>query len=301
MLEELPWDVIRDSMSAYAHDSVGRFHNTASVLTAAKHTSPAAKAELDELQAQAIKIGKGIGQVHFDYGEFRRSTDRPLDFEAKMAEYRRRIQETSEGVPSLIERLNALRREKAGQLTPEATKHIDSALDELEMFRRQFPPEQLGTKIKVRMGKHDFDAFMKRFLAQDFVDRDGNPVTVVRRGKRIGELSFDTDLTSRALYNLVTDAYNHTPGRPLYVTYGRKDGHVYTNVTNEGPKLNPAELAKIGRERFTRAWHDPKRGYGKISARLLMEAQGGTFRARNSGIGPMLSLSLPHAKPHRRA
>lgn len=72
-------------------------------------------------------------------------------------------------------------------------------------------------------------------------------------------------------------------------------------MTNEGKPLTAEEISKIGRVRFTRAWHDPKRGYGKISTRVLTEAQGGRFFAANSKIGPRLVMEFPQKGQVKRA
>ncbi len=139
----------------------------------------------------------------------------------------------------------------------------------------------------------DIHQFLRQFSSGNYVDRDGNPVRIVYRGKSSGTVKFDPLLIREALYNLVTDAINYTPGRPLYVSLGKSGGMIRIGVTSEGRKLTADEIKKIGRMRFTSAPQDPKRGWGKIAARRFLLMHDGELEVGNSRIGPKLTALLP--------
>jgi len=301
MPEELPWELTRDSISSFVHDSASPIHNAASQLTIVKNA--AGDEGLQSLMDELIRQGKAVSKTHDQHRGFRRSEERPKYAKQWLVHYQREIGAHNRAIYDITRRAKAFREGHKASLGKDAMRPLDISISELERYRQQFPAAQLGKQVIARMRPDDLHSFLSRFTQRDFVDRDGSPVKVIFRGKNVGQVNYDPDLMLRSVYNLVTDAYNHTPGRPIYVTMAQRDGHVEVNVTNEGPSLKPEEIAKIGYKRFTRAMHDPKRGYGKISTRLLTEAQGGTFAARNSKIGPMLSIRIPHEPKvahHRR-
>ncbi|MCX6798921.1 MAG: ATP-binding protein [Candidatus Diapherotrites archaeon] len=291
MPEELPWELMRDSLSSFAHDSVAQFQVFTDRLYLVKHYSqnPAVEA----LNKQAVAVGRSLGAVHWQFSDFRRADNAPANLKEILVQYKRALSRRYEKMPALIARLKAFKRENRNKLNADALFYLDDVIARMQNHSKLFPLSRLGTRVDVHVQPLNIRSFLKRFAGERFVNRDGKPVQVIFRGKDLGSVNFDRSLLYRGLYNLVTDALNHSPGRPIFVTLSRKNGHAAINVTNQGPKLMPEEIVKIGRVRFTRAWHDPKRGYGKISTRLLTEAQGGSFRAGNSRIGPMLSIRLP--------
>jgi len=162
--------------------------------------------------------------------------------------------------------------------------------------KQQFSSSKLGLPIAASVNslrEENLLEFFGKWSRQQFKDRDGAPVRVIFRGKPVPGIKVDLSLLQRTIYNIMTDAINHTLGRPVYITLRRKKGRVFISVTNEGKKLTRDEMKKIGRERYSRRMDDPRRGYGKIMVRLAAEALGGKFHVGNSQIGPLLEVSFP--------
>ena len=297
--EELPWELRRGSLSSFAHDSLNVIHfGLGNIETAARISK---NSELEQLVNDAFVVGYSIRDVHGLYWQFRKGDEQPKDFDKILAQHKRLLRARNQKFNEIVAKIRALRRRNQKQFSGKALDALDRGLSLCEDYNKKFPLEQMGKRIRVLDAQpRNIYRLLKTFSKENFVDRDGNPVKVVLRGRDVGKVNFDSFLMWRSLSNLVTDALNHSPGRPIFVTLNARNGHAVINVTNEGQKLRPEEIAKIGRVRFTRAWHDPKRGYGKISTRLLTEAQGGTFTAGNSRIGPMLSIAMPRVKRARR-
>ncbi|MDD4984002.1 MAG: ATP-binding protein [Candidatus ainarchaeum sp.] len=181
------------------------------------------------------------------------------------------------------------------------SKTLEQDIDEsLELYKSHFSIDKLGLPISAgpySLQEENLYDFFSKWSKREFRDRDGQKVDVIFRGRPVSGLKVDTSLLQRTIYNIMTDAINHTPGRPVYITLGEKDGRIWVSVTNEGRKLNPEEIRKIGRERYSRRMDDPRRGYGKIMVRMATEAMGGQFHVGNSKIGPLLQVSFPSSKP----
>jgi|GEM_PF-2135113 len=297
--EFIPWDIRSGSMSSFAHDAGARIHAAMQKIGLARLYG-AKDPELRHLTDELIRVGRDLGKVHMGYSRFRTSKEAPKDFKRKLSRYRKKVREKHEEINRTIDEIARLGEGKKSKWGPKSSEKFDQGMLLLNEFKEQFPPDQFGRRVVASMMPGNIHKFLKRYTGRDFVDREDNPVEVVYRGKDMGKIDYDPELLGRGVYNLITDAYNHTPGRPVYVTLNQKGRHVEINVTNEGPPLKPEEIEKIGRVRFTRAMHDPKRGYGKISTRLMTEAQGGTFKAGNSRIGPRLTIRLPHQREKKR-
>jgi signal transduction histidine kinase len=299
MAEEIPWEVMRDSISSFVHDSINVLNmvNTRLTRILITYKNP----ELTELKREFRSAIEAVSGTHKLFGERRVDKTPPPKQELAnyLNQYRRLLKKRNQKIHTAARKLNQFYRRNQQQMSPEIKTLLSSVVERLAEYKQTFPAEQIGRRIEVLKVRRDLHRFLKAYLRQDFIDRDGKPVKVIFKGQKTGEMTFDDSLVKRSIYNLVTDALNHTPGRPIYVTLNKVNGHVRINVTNHGPKLKPGEIAKIGKVRFTRAWHDPKRGYGKISTRLLTEAQGGTFKAGNSKIGPMLTITLPRRTRRR--
>ncbi|MBN1940648.1 MAG: sensor histidine kinase [Candidatus Diapherotrites archaeon] len=296
MQEELPWETMQNSMYSFAHDSLNLVHFSLQSIRLAEMMSKSP--ELDALILEAGHAGKAIGEIHKIFGAFRRSEDPPTNLATWIANYRRALKKRNAHLTKVIGKIKAFRRK--AKMNAEVMTKLDKGIGFLTEFQRQYPAKALGRKISAKLEARNLYRDLRDYLSQSFVDREGKPVKVIFKGTNIGDVRFDQALLRRGLFNLVTDALNHSPGRPIYVTLKASNGRATINVTNHGKKLKPSEIAKIGRVRFTRAWHDPRRGYGKISTRILTEAQGGSFHAGNSRIGPMLSIRLQRAKKQRR-
>jgi len=280
-----------------SHDARSLLFSIGIALDAATHMS--GNRDLDNLKKEWYKLVLPVEEAHGLYTKFRNSEKQPRNAEKTLVEYRRLVGRRDKKILPFLAKLKRFKQQNKGKLKPNAMQTVEKAIERIGQYKKEFPANQLGRKINILMGPRDLNKFIKKFSRQELVDREGNSVKVLFRGKDVGLVKFDGKLLRRSLDNLVTDALNHTPGRPIFVTLSKRNGHVAINVTNRGPKLKPSEIAKIGQVRFTRAWHDQKRGYGKISTRLLTEAQGGTFKAGNSKIGPMLTITLPRRTRRR--
>jgi signal transduction histidine kinase len=125
-------------------------------------------------------------------------------------------------------------------------------------------------------------------------DRDeAHDVHVVAQGSAL--VSGDADALGRAVRILLDNAFRH--GRPpVTVTLAKRDGRISLEVRDAGPGLPPASEERIF-ERFYRA--DPARsgegtGLGLSIARAIVEAHGGTIRAKTAdGGGTAVTIELP--------
>jgi two-component system, OmpR family, sensor kinase len=109
----------------------------------------------------------------------------------------------------------------------------------------------------------------------------------------------DPDLLDQALANMVRNAVAHTAeGGRLALSCILRDGMVELSVTDDGPGIPPAELARIF-DRFYRA-RTPRQsdtggaGLGLAISKRLVDLHGGTMRAENvEPHGARFTISLP--------
>ncbi len=111
----------------------------------------------------------------------------------------------------------------------------------------------------------------------------------------------DRDLLQQVLVNLVSNATVHTPtGTSVTVAARRHDGHVVVEVADDGPGIDPDDLARLT-ERFYRADASRTRarggsGLGLSIAEAALDAHGGTLRiASEPGEGTTATLRIPPA------
>jgi two-component system, OmpR family, sensor kinase len=114
-----------------------------------------------------------------------------------------------------------------------------------------------------------------------------------------GTLRADPDRLTQVLRNLVRNAVAHTaPGDSVSVTARARDGELEISVRDTGPGIPADRLEQIF-ERFHRL--DPGRsrdrggtGLGLAIARAIVDAHGGTIRARSEmGQGATIQITLP--------
>lgn len=291
MPEKLPWDLLSRSLSSFVHDHLGEtldaFYGFSDIRPSSENKE--FSRFVSDLSSHLSKLRK----LHDGYRDFRNSEEAPHNFEVTLKQYRGELAPLNEEAALLAKRAAAL------HLKFDRDSHsteFGDALERLVQIPVKFSADQLGEKIKVDLFSENLHSFLSELLQTNFFDRTGTPVEVVYRGKDVGAVQFDRKLLDRSIKNLVNDAINHTPGRPVFVTLYRRSGKAVVTVTNHGKKLSNADIAKIGNVRFTSAMQDPRRGYGKISVRMCTEAQGGRFGVGNSRIGPRLSLHFPLAR-----
>ena len=109
----------------------------------------------------------------------------------------------------------------------------------------------------------------------------------------------DARLLERLAGNLIDNGlrYNHAGGR-VDVRTGEADGKALLRVTNSGPRLDPADVARLVEpfERGGRAGEPGGAGLGLSIVRAIAEAHGGdvVLRARDAG-GLEVEVALPRA------
>ena len=305
MVAEMPWALRRSILSSFVHDSKLPLQRLDLVLELAARQSK--RPEIEPLLKGFRSVARGMGKVHQGFSTFRKREDPPAEAELNetLDRYRRALERGDKKISSLLKELETFHAKNRRKLPANANKSLGTAVGYVKEFLSGFPAKDIGRKIKVNSRAQSILGFMRLFSRGRFVDRRGKQVNVVFRPRDVSALEainvhFDEKLLHRGLYNLVTDAISHSPGRPIQISLTRRNGQVAINVTNHGRKLTPQEIAKIGHVRFTRSRGDPRRGYGKMSTRMLTEAQGGTFRAGNSRIGPKLTVTMPVWKKRKR-
>ncbi len=98
----------------------------------------------------------------------------------------------------------------------------------------------------------------------------------------------------RVLTNLLENAAEWTPvGGAITVGVGAGEGCAETWVLNEGPAIEPDDLAQVFEKFWTR--RRTGSGLGLAICRRAVEAHGGTIWAENTPAGPRFTFTLPLA------
>jgi two-component system sensor histidine kinase KdpD len=108
----------------------------------------------------------------------------------------------------------------------------------------------------------------------------------------------DLRLARTVLGNLINNADRYSsPGQPITITTGEKDGFAFLSVADQGPGIEEGEAAHIF-EKFYRGkhqrFHSEGTGMGLPIARAIVEAHGGTIGVFSQpGQGSVFTFSLP--------
>ena len=114
-------------------------------------------------------------------------------------------------------------------------------------------------------------------------------------------VEFDATLIERVLYNLLENAAKYTPpGTRIAITAEVCAGDLLVSVRDEGPGIPKGQEEAIF-EKFTRGAREsatPGVGLGLAIGRAIVQAHGGTIRARNEPAGgACFEFTLPLGAP----
>ena len=238
----------------------------------------------DELSALADALNAMLGRLEHAYAEQRR-------FVADASHELR--------TPVAIVRGNVelLRR---GKLSPEDTDE-SLGMIESESVRMTRLLDELLSLARLEGGMHTLQPLEVRTILEEGA----------ARAKALGEreitvegptnlwISGDPDLLDQALLNVLRNALAHTAeGGRIALACGADASHVRLTITDDGPGIPEAELARI----FDRFYRTQQRrpggsggaGLGLAIAQRLVDLHGGTMRAENveSG-GARFTIELP--------
>ena len=187
----------------------------------------------------------------------------------KQREYVERIHQAAQQMNRLVEDLRTARRLEEGHLSIRpAAVTLTTFTDDVLSLQRE-PARQRGLTLESR-----------------FVP--GHPVSAV----------FDPDRIAQALGNLVQNAVRATPeGGRVEVVVGREAGRLCFRVSDSGPGIDPATLARLF-ERFAQGRPERSQGHGNGLGLFICQEvaalHGGRVTARNlPGGGAEFCLELP--------
>ena len=114
-------------------------------------------------------------------------------------------------------------------------------------------------------------------------------------------VEMDAVLMERVLANLLENAVKYTPpGTPIEIAARVADGRLEVSVSDEGPGI-PAGQEEAIFEKFVRGVAEsatPGVGLGLAISRAIVEAHGGTIRARKGRArGACFTFTLPLGAP----
>ncbi|MBZ9713869.1 sensor histidine kinase [Deinococcus multiflagellatus] len=146
-----------------------------------------------------------------------------------------------------------------------------------------------------------------RELAADAVDRarELDPLADVDlHAPQAVTVPGDRVLLGQAIWNLTTNAVRHAPGAAVTVAVEAREGGAMVTVTDDGPGVDAATLARLGEAFFrpdaSRSLDTGGHGLGLALARQVAALHGGTLSLRSApGQGFCAQLHLPAAGPAR--
>jgi|GEM_PF-2666560 len=340
-----PWDTLRKIVSTYAHDHTGKLATLRMSVNQLQRVL--SRSEIREFKK--THGGKSPSQYVEEVGgkivplyrkPWRYTSEPPKDYKRKtirlrsqVAKHQREMRRRAKEVLSFACGKAGVRREDlpdVDKLSLDAWQKESERADaenDISFYagslkgamedEKGFDPDRL-VSIKPQLQEIDLHRELRGYSRERHVDRNGRSVKVRYRGKNVGRVSLDPHLFFNcALDNLVEDAIMHGDrNTPVTIELEKKRGKVLVHVTNQGPKLSPEDLEAIGQKRWTTHPEDPKRGWGKVSANLIMEAHGKAMKLPGGGLqvenhtvgvrrkgkvfkrhhGPRLTLVLPQRR-----
>ncbi len=157
---------------------------------------------------------------------------------------------------------------------------LTTATSALSEEQRSLEPVALHDLVRMGIGMARFDARRKGIrLVEDL-----HPMSVLGRA----------DELARVIANLLGNAFKYTPeGGTVEVRLSRGEAHACLEVCDEGPGISPEAMEAIFDTGFQAEDHAEGFGLGLGICRTIVEAHGGTIRARNEERGAVLEVRLP--------
>jgi two-component system OmpR family sensor kinase len=158
----------------------------------------------------------------------------------------------------------------------------------------------LDQERPLKLTKVDLGALTTDAVADAQVRAPGRPIDYAGPKSPVF-VDVDADRIRQVLANLLGNALTHTPdGTPVHVSLRRDDDHVRLEVADEGPGLQPDQVARLF-ERFYRVDASRSRarggsGLGLAIVQAIVHASHGTVSCESGpGVGTSFVVTLP---PH---
>ena len=185
--------------------------------------------------------------------------------------------------------------ERAAEALLRNTRRMSGMVEELlEGSRLESRPNQLSRALL------DLSRFVEEIL-----DRDVPPDVRERLRLEVATplpwICADSARLERVLVNLLTNALKYSaPDKPVVVRLEQEGSQVRVSVRDQGPGLQPEELARLFTKYYRAA--DGQRvegvGLGLYISRLIIEAHGGHIHAESTpGQGSAFIITLPLPPP----
>jgi signal transduction histidine kinase len=152
--------------------------------------------------------------------------------------------------------------------------------------RNEGPPCELDTAVSAILLEQDQVAAL-------------NGVVIERRLARQVGVDVPAQLVQSIAQNLISNAVKYSAGRPgarVVVYAGREGDEAVLEVTDNGPGMTEAVLARVYQPFFRapEARGLPGQGLGLATTKRLVEAHGGTLRIRSTpGSGTTATVRFP--------
>lgn len=178
-------------------------------------------------------------------------------------------------------------RAKAEAIVGQAVR-LENLIRELLDFSRS----GLGERCAV-----DLLSFVQKVLLESRAGAGPGDVHIVADANDRPYVTMDADRLGRALMNIVQNAREAAPGRPVLIAVARARGRAVITVSDEGPGVPPEHRSKLFMPFFTTKAQGT--GLGLAHARRIIELHGGGVRLEVRGDdqrGTMVTVELPEAR-----
>lgn len=204
--------------------------------------------------------------------------------------------------------LTALSMWKSPQLPQEVkeqlTRNMESAARNLE----QMVGNLLGItrleegNIPLSIEEFDFSELLKQVVKEQEIFWKKKNLEIGCKGKEKSVIKGDEKLLKRVLSNLLNNAIKFTsPGKKISWEWGRKNGHFFFKIRDEGRGIPPEEVVRLF-EKFRTIGKDEEggiegTGLGLPFCKMVVEAHGGEIKVKSEvGKGTEFEIILPQDK-----